>query len=257
MKRRVKSLSCKKDMTSNTSWRFSRTRTATRFTKETFVTRRGRRLACGASLRRTRCQICEAREADRRVGVRCRWLRYGVPPDDVFPRQVRNASWWCVLPGEGWLHDEVDAIDSHEQGVDRQHLSERSSTGNYFPIREGWSRRHRGACLGVAHWTATLSDSLSWSVHGGVSQLQGTPCHGGANIWRHRQSDGEHELMDARISFWQTQPLLGCDVGGDPHLGSSHGTFSQGWHTHVVISDSLVNLILMSCLFGLVASYLN
>ena len=35
--------------------------------------------------------------------------------------------------------------------VDIQHSSERSSTGNYFPIREGWSRRHRGACLGVAH----------------------------------------------------------------------------------------------------------
>ena len=57
MNRRVKSLSWRKDMTSNTSWWFSRTCIATRFTKETFVTRRGRRLACGASLSRTRCQL--------------------------------------------------------------------------------------------------------------------------------------------------------------------------------------------------------
>ena len=71
----------------------------------------------------------------------------GRPRDQNFlPMPLRHPV-LSVVFRQGWLHGEVDALDSHEQGVDRQHSSERSSTGNYVPIREGWSRRHRGAFL--------------------------------------------------------------------------------------------------------------
>jgi len=56
-------------------------------------------------------------KAPRSVSGRCRWLRRGAPV--VFPRQAGESD-ALLSPSasrEGWLHGEVGAFDSHEQGA--------------------------------------------------------------------------------------------------------------------------------------------
>ena len=80
----------------------------------------------------------------------------------------------------------------------------------------------RGAVNRAALW-----DSLPWSVYRDSSHLEGTPCHGGVNFWRHRQSGSEHELT-SDILLW-THLFLVCDVWAPMSCSQVARPFFQGF----------------------------
>ena len=107
------------DMTSNTLPRFTRTHTVMRFTVEAFVTRCGWYLQCKRSSPRTMSAMVtlskEIEESSSDI------IGYGKVSHPM--TSSRDEVWRAVLsfvsrPAECPLPGEVDALDSHEQGVD-------------------------------------------------------------------------------------------------------------------------------------------